>query len=873
MKKQNENGKRKMAVFLTFAAVGVILLLLVAAATIVSWDGFLVNLEWFRAMGYEFYFWQREFYRYLVFALASGFFFLILFLNFWFASRFLEDSPERQQDKPRKVHHKIYDAFHTGSLLFYVPLCMVLSIFIAFPLYLNWESFLFFIFGPPTGLADPVFGKDASFYMFGYPIYTLVERRLLIAMGVIIVGSLLVYMVKNRLRERHTFHFHRGAKWHMFFLVMALFGLVIWEFMLQRYGLVFDRSHESLFFGPGFVQMYVTLPFLWQIMIVLALIAITLIVIIEHRKGYKVLILLTLLLAVGLTIRYTSFLGNVVQHYWVKPNEMQREVPFIANNIQATLQAYNLTKVEVNEFKYRRFPAKYRAEDINYVLRNIPLWNADILETVFKQMQELRTYYTFPLVSVGRYTVRNRYQQVFLAPREMNYDNLPSGARNWINRHLVYTHGFGAVVMPASQNGGQPMTWFTHNIPPESQYGLNTEQPRIYYGMGSYPYAIVPNTNGELDYPKGNRNVTSYYQGRGGVPLDSVFKRFLFYVYYRDRNLFFSTKYDPESKILLHRNIVERIRTLTPFLRLDRAPYLVQTTKGLYWIVDAYTTSQWYPASAPFESQEGPLNYIRNSVKIIIDAYNGSVNYYVFDPNDPIIRTYERIYPELFKTRKQIPDELKPHIRYPRDLFDIQMHIYADYHQTDPNVFFQQEDRWTFTEPHQLEKTVPGRPYFLTLDLIHPGNLDFLQLLPMFPKGRDNLRALAVAGCDGEDYGKLIVYYFPKGELVYGPTQVNALINQDPAIAQQFTLWDEAGSSVVRGKMIVLPIDNSVLFIQPVYLTATSEVKIPELQRVIMSEGQEVVMETTIEEAYNSLRQLVEKDKRIMQKSFELTGP
>jgi uncharacterized membrane protein (UPF0182 family) len=342
------------------------------------------------------------------------------------------------------------------------------------------------------------------------------------------------------------------------------------------------------------------------------------------------------------------------------------------------------------------------------------------------------------------------------------------------------------------------------------------------------------------------------------VKISSLFRKFLFAYHLKNKNIFFSTKITDQSKLLFRRNILERIRHLVPFLQLDQTPYVAVTPKGIYWIVDAYTTADSYPASAPLGEEERSFNYIRNAVKIVVDAYHGSVNLYIYDEEDPIIRAYDRIYPGLFKTKAQLPADLRARVRYPKDLFDIQMRIYAKYHQTDPQLFYQQEDLWTFAEALGDNNTVPRQPYYVTLDLIESGKLDFMLLLPMFPKDRDNLRAMAIAGCDPENYGKLIITNFPKGELVYGPAQIDALINQDPEIAEQFTLWDQAGSQIVRGKMIILPLGNSVLFIQPVYLKATSRVSIPKLQRIIMSEGETVVMETSIQKAYDELKRRVD---------------
>ena len=843
------------------------LFLVVLVLTMIMADD-LIDIWWFHSLGYEFYYWQRKLYRYIVFAAVSLLFFLVFFLNFWIASRFLKGEPQSVEDAPRKTHGKIHKAFQTGSLLFYGPLSLALSIPMAMPLYRNWESFLFYMFGAPSGVGDAFFDKDVSFYLFSYPIYKLLQRHLLIAFLILLIGLCLLYVVKNRLRTRHMFRFGRGAKWHLSILVLMVFCIEIWDFMLQRYALVYDASHAPLFYGPGYVQMNVILPFLWGVIALLGATAIMLIVVIQSRKGYKLFGACVVLLALALTARYTTFLPHLVQTYLVKPNEIDKEKRYISKSIRSTLDAYNLTQVDIRDFSYQRFPLDYGVEQAQNVLRNIPVWDAETLDSVFRQLQELRTYYSFPQVSVDRYTVAGNYQQVFLSAREMDHDNLPEDAKNWINEHLTYTHGFGVVMTPASQVSGDPMTWFINNIPPESQYGLSIAQPRIYYGTGKYPWAIAPNKAGEMDYPQGDSNVTADYQGEGGVPLSSLFRKFLFAYFYRDRNLFFSTKFNANSKILLRRNIVDRIHYLVPYLKLDQTPYAAVTPKGIYWIVDAYSTSAWFPAAAPYTSDGHPLNYIRNSVKIVVDAYNGNVDFYIFDPKDPLIQTYRRIYPGLFKEKEQMPAELRAHVRYPRDLFDMQMSVYAKYHQTDPQVFYQQEDLWTFAQTPEAERTLQLKPYYLTLDLITPGRLDFLLLLPMLPKGRDNLRSLAIVGCDNTNYGKIIIYNFPKGELVYGPDQIDALINQDPVIAQQFTLWDQAGSSVVRGKMIILPIEKSVLFIQPVYLKSTSRVTIPELQRIIMSEGQVAVMETSLEKAYILLQHRVAEELKGVEKRF-----
>ncbi len=421
---------------------------------------------------------------------------------------------------------------------------------------------------------------------------------------------------------------------------------------------------------------------------------------------------------------------------------------------------------------------------------------------------------------------------------------------------------------PAGQGGDEPMVWFLRGIPPESAYGFKIEQPGIYFGQIANDYVIAPNGSGEIDYPKGSSNVMTSYSGKGGVPLHSLLKRFVFSVYFKDRNIFFTSKLVPESRIIFRHKLTERIRTLAPYLILDRDPYLVVTQQKLFWIQDAYTVSDKYPMSMPLATQTGEVSYIRNSVKIIMDAYDGTIDFYLFDPQDPIIGAYSRIYPGIFKDASQMPDELKQHVRYPKEIFETQMAIYAKYHQTDPEVFYQQEDIWEFAKTYKGKESSEIRPYYLTLDLIEPGRFDFLLLLPMSPSGRDNLRSLTLVGCDPPYYGKIIVYNFPKGELVFGPSQIYALINQDTTISQQFTLWDQAGSEVDRGKMIILPVRKVMLYIQPVYLKSATRLKIPELKRLIVSQGQIVIMEKSLEEAYAQLQERIKAEAERVDKRF-----
>jgi len=807
---------------------------------------FLVDFWWFESLEYLFYFSQRLLYRYVILASVTLAFFLIFFLNFWVASRYLGTTSSDSGPERTKAYANLFNMFRTGSLAVYTPLSVILAVVMALPLFQQWEMFLLYVFGAPTQTVDPVYGLDISYYLFQLPIYTLVQGRLLIVFALLLLALIVLYWLERRLLSQQDQRLPMGAKVHLCILILFTFFIEIWDFTLQAQRLVYSDSHLPLFYGPGYVEMWIIRPLIWLSLFLLMGTAFSLIAFILKRKGLKPLAFFAVAFFLVFGARYSPFLPNLVQKYVVKPNEISKEKPYIERNIEATLKAYSLDDVETRDVTPERIPVDIADPRIKVELRNIPVWDGELLEDVYESLQQLRNYYNFSDVDVDRYKVNNVTQQVFLAARELDHSQL---TRNWLNDHLSYTHGYGAVMTPASQGGDEPMTWFLRGIPPESEYGFSTEQPGIYFGLGKYTYVIAPNDAGEIDYPKGSTNVMTNYHGRGGVPLSSMFRKAMFSYYFRDKDLLFTTKTNAQSRILIRQNIVELIRTVTPFLVPERDPYLVITPQKLFWIQDAYTVSDRYPNSTPFVTPQGSINYIRNSVKIVVDAYDGTVDYYIFDDKDPFIRAYNSIYPGLFKDKSKMPADLMAQVRYPQDIFTIQMSIYAKYQQTDPEVFFQQEDMWEFAKTYRGKEIMTITPYYLTLDIIDPSRFDFLLLVPMSPKGRDNLRALTVVGCDPPYYGKIIVYNFPKGELIYGPSQIYAMINQDTKVSEQFTLWDQVGSEVARGKMIILPVGRVILYIQPVYLKSSTQLKIPELKRLIMSQGQVVVMESSLEEA------------------------
>ncbi len=501
---------------------------------------------------------------------------------------------------------------------------------------------------------------------------------------------------------------------------------------------------------------------------------------------------------------------------------------------------------------------------------NIRLWDHQPLKDTYNQIQAIRLYYDFHDVDVDRYNIGGKYRQVMLAARELSPDKLASQAQNWVTRRLQFTHGYGLVMSPVNEIVGEGLpNLLVKDIPPQGD--IKIDKPQIYYGEVNNGYVIVKTTAQEFDYAKGDENVYGSYQGSGGVKLDSFFKRLAYAWYFRDGNILFSAYLTPESRVLYYRNIQQRVQKIAPFLMLDKDPYLVVADGQLYWIQDAYTYGSDYPYSALYQervqvtvpSRPGApatqqvrvgreFNYIRNSAKVVINAYDGSVRFYLADPSDPLASTFASIFPSLFSPMDQLPASLKSHIRYPEDLFKAQAEMYRTFHMQDPQVYYNREDLWSIPSESIGDARQPVEPYYLIMRLPGEKSEEFLQLLPFSPSNKDNMIAWLAARSDGANYGKLIVYKYPKDKLIYGPMQVDARVNQDPSISSQFTLWGQRGSQVTRGNLLAIPVGQANLYVMPVYLQADRG-SIPELKRVIVSTGNKVVMEPSLGDALNKL--------------------
>ncbi len=847
----------------TIIGLGTLALVAVAIMILnIVFVDFVVDFWWFQSQDMSLYFVLRLLYRYIAFLIYTAFFFVIFYANFSIAARYAV-KPETPADQDQKDRMK---SIRARLRMIYLPLSLLMALPIAWPLFKNWELALQFIFAPATGIADPLFGKDASFYLFSLPIYKLLQQEILVGFIVLFLAVTLIYWYEKRLLSADKALPPRALA-HITLLALIIVALLCWGVLLERFDLVYTTDNLPIFHGPGYVEMRVILPFIWLVALMLAMTGITLGIAVKRRKGWIFPAVFAVLFIVVWQGKKTDIITDAVSKYVVEPNQLVRERPYLEAGIQSTLEAYGLSNVVTKDIT-QQSDVVFDAQDPAFTrsLQNIPVWDKEMLGGVLEELQGIRTYYSFPTIDVDRYQVEESYRQVYLGAREIQFAKLPDAAQNWINLHMQYTHGEGVAMIPAAQAGDEFMTWFVKDIPPTSEYGLSSKQTSIYFGLEEKPFVIVPNDAGEIGTPIGDQETLVNYTGEGGVSVDSLWRKLMLALYFKDRNIFFTTKTNNDSRLLFRRNIIDRIAHITPFLRLDEDPYVVFTSDGLFWIQDAYTVSDRYPLSPPVE--EG-FNYIRNSVKIVVDAYNGDVSYYVSDDKDPIITAYRRMYPGVFQSFESMPGFLKKHIRYPRDIFLTQVSVYTKYHQRDPERFFRQEDIWEFSKMAEGRELIPAKPYYLTLDLFEEGRDEFLLFMPLSPFGRDNLRALMAAGSDGENYGKIYVYRFPRDQQVYGPAQVHSLVNQDIVISEQFTLWDQEGSAVRLGKMIIEFTSGSLLYIQPVYLQEEGPLKIPQLKRLIMAFNDAVVMAPSLEEAAVMLeaelkRKSTRRDKRLL---------
>ncbi|MDO4540627.1 MAG: UPF0182 family protein, partial [Syntrophomonadaceae bacterium] len=631
-------------------------------------------------------------------------------------------------------------------------------------------------------------------------------------------------------------------------LLAAILALKAWGYRLSMFSILF--ASDSIVYGAGYTDIHARL-LAYKVLLVVALAAAVLIIVNIFIRRFNWVVY-----SIGAWLVVAVLLGSVypmiIQSMVVQPNEYNLEKPYIENSIKYTRMAYGLDEVDNKDFEIDYTLTMNDLENNSPTVDNIRLWDWKPLRETYKSLQELRPYYYFNDVDIDRYVVDGEYRQVMLSAREMEdmnrLTNWDSQAKTWVNQRQTYTHGYGVVVSPVTEieQEGFPK-FFIKDIPPSFATDLTISQPAIYFGERTDGWVVVNTDQDEFDYPMGDSNVYTTYEGDKGISIKSFSRRLIFSWYFRDYKLIFSGDIGNESQILMKRNIKDRIAEIAPWLAYDSDPYIVINDDGkLFWMLDAYTYSSKYPYSEPFDVAGN--NYIRNSVKVTVDAYTGQVVFYVADANDPVIQTYQAIFPELFHTLDDMPDGLQSHIRYPSDLFSVQASIWCNYHMNDPAVFYNKEDTWVIPTEVVGSSSQTMEPYYIITRLQGEEKEEYILMIPYIPNGKLNMTAWMCARMDGDNYGKLLVYSFPKQETIYGPSQIESRINQNTEISQQLTLWSQSGTSTYRGNLLVIPIENSILYVEPLYLQADNSA-LPELKRVIVSYHNTVVMEETLDEA------------------------
>jgi uncharacterized protein len=716
----------------------------------------------------------------------------------------------------------------------------------------TWERFLKFLYASKFGVPDPIFSKDAGFYVFRLPLYDFFEGWYLFCVVIVSIGVAVAYFMDQSVGVRENrFYINQKARSHLAVLGGLFFLGIALVFRLKLYALMYSGSGVA--YGASYADIHAQIPAYWAVLI-MALIVAVLFFLMPFLNKWKFL-----LYSIGVyfvvLIGFSWIYPALIEQYVVKPSELTKETPYILHNIKFTRLAFGLNKLEEELFTMGQ-PITYNDIKENHAtIHNIRLWDTRPLIETYRQLQEIRLYYNFKNVDIDRYHFNKQYTEVALAARELPPSQLPARASTWLNIHLKYTHGYGLVMSPVNEitEDGMP-DLIVQNIPPSSNV-LSITRPEIYYGEQTDQYVLVNTKTKEFDYPSGNKNVYTSYQGRGGVQLSSLFRRLVYTWNFMDIKILLTDYLTSESRIMFHRDITDRNNTIAPFLRYDSDPYLVVGEDGkLYWIHDAYTTSNMFPYSQPFSQSQNNsgLNYIRNSVKVVIDAYNGDVSYYVIDPSDPVIQTYAKIFPTLFKPISQMPAFLRGHIRYPMDLFLIQGEMYKTFHMTNPQVFYNQEDLWSLPTEVYDKNEQAMLPYYIIMRLPETKSEEFILMVPFTPSKKNNMVAWLCARCDGNNYGQLLEYRLSKKKLIYGPLQIDARINQKPDISSSLTLWGQMGSSVIRGNLLVIPIEHSFLYVEPVYLQSEQS-KMPELKRVIVSLGDQLQMRENLDQALQAV--------------------
>lgn len=817
---------------------------------------FIVNIQWFREVNYLGTYLTRVFAR-----LWTGIpIFIAVFIILYSYMAFLRreyagfSTEIYAKDRLRRINAILLSG------------AFIISILVSYPISSNhWQDILMFIYGVPFSIRDPLFNMDVGFYMFKLPLLKTIYNMLLNTIIVLTVATSLFYLfivIKTKADGYRSFYgVNRARPRYIRDIIdiggkrLSLFGGAI--FVMSAIGFVFKNfdlvySSRGVAFGASYTDMHVSFIFNW-IMVCISLLAASSVALALYRRKFKMFVLT--LAGMLLAVVIQGGCEYVVQRFVVSPNIAEKEKAYISYNIKFTRSAFGLDKIEEQDFPANDDLTKQDVENNEATIGNIRINDFEPALEVYNQMQGIKQYYRFNDIDIDRYNIDGKYVQTFMSARELDQRKLQNVT--WQNKHMYYTHGYGTVMSPVNTvtAEGQP-SLIIKDIPVVSSAGIKIDRPEIYFGELTDDYIITNTGIKELNYPSGSNNEETTYGGKAGIGLGGM-NRVLFAINRGSMNLLLSQDITSRSRIIMNRNIKTRVEAIAPFLKYDGDPYIAAVGGRLYWIMDAYTTSSLYPYSEPYEG----INYIRNSIKVIIDAYDGTVNFYLIDGHDPVAETYSRMFPGLFKSANELPDGFAEHLRYPEGIFDLQLQVYKKYHVTNPKIFYNREDEWIIAgeDPSSQDggSTIEGtrnkgravEPSYVVMKL--PGGVreEFTLISYYTPPGRDNMASWLGARMDGGDYGKLIVYKFPKDKVTYGPSQFKSRVNQDTTISKEISLWDQQGSNVEIGSVIMVPIEKSLLYVTPVYIRSTGTNSIPEMKRVVLGYGDRIVMEDTLDKA------------------------
>ncbi len=819
------------------------------------------ELLWFKNLEFENVFWKI-----LATKISFGLFFslvafLILYImsqsNIKSAFKFLNNTSQADQADNQKTTNlnNCTKSIKRLKIIVFIVVCLI-SVCSGFVFaWLCWEKFLLFFNYHSGNIIDPIFEKDISFYLFQYPVYNLILSWLFF---VLILGCLLMLAVYNSATSI-IFHFDRNlsGNYDSISIRNGILALVFFAtcYTLAKWLSIYDLmfSEEGAVFGVGYTDTHIRVPIYIIQMVVLVILSVFGCFVARARWRLKIYLWVTG--SLGVIYIALAIFPSIFHYTVVRATEIEKEKPYLEHNIQFTRKAFKIDNVK------EKFLSGDGQINLNVLgknqdtINNVRLWDWHAFKSSLKQIQEIRSYYEFLDADVDRYVINGKYKEVMLSARELTIEQLPQKSKIWVNEHLSYTHGYGICLSLVNEfsSDGLP-NLLIKDIPPVSSVPeININRPEIYYGEGTNNYVFVNTKSKEVDYPQGDNDVYVQYKGRGGVQLSSALKKLVFALKFNSIKVLTSHYLTNESRVMFYRQIQERVKHIAPFLKYDDDAYIVIADGKIYFVLDAFTTSSYYPYSQRYNDDSyGELNYIRNSVKVVIDTYNGNVAFYVFGTDDIIIRAWQAIFPDLFKPASEMPISIKKHIRYPEIMFRIQAKMYGIYHMTDPQRFFNKNDVWVKSKEVYYDTPIEMEPYFVIMRLPGEEKLEFVEILPFSPLDKNNLIAWMASRSDGEHYGELIVYKFPKNKFIIGPLQMEAKIDQDREMSGQLTLWKQKGSDVIRGNLLSIPINNSVLYIEPIFLQSNNS-RLPQLTKVVVGYKEKVVWADDLKSALSKL--------------------